>query len=109
MRYGMAATALLGAMLAACGHGRNGGTCGGGEYNRMILSMDATLHDALVAANDDKGAAGASGVFDLADVPPGSSRFWRDSHDAGGPHAPFDLSDETESGAPRGQVQYFRD
>ena len=85
------------------------GSCGGGEYNRMILSMDGALHDALVAANADKGAAGASGAFDLADVPADSSRFWRDSHDVGGPHAPFDLSDETEDGAPRGQVQYFRD
>jgi len=48
-------------------------------------------------------------IDDLGDVPGGSSRFWRDSHDLKGPHAPFDLSDETESGAPRGQVQYFRD
>ena len=85
------------------------GSCGGGEYNRMIMSMDPSLHDTLVAANLHQGAAGSNGVFDLADVQPGSSRFWRDSHDAGGPHAPFDLSDETESGAPRGQVQYFRD
>ena len=85
------------------------GSCGGGEYNRMILSMDATLHATLVAANDDKGAAGAGGVFDLADVPADNTRFWRDSHDVGGPHAPFDLSDETQDGAPRGQVQYFRD
>ena len=85
------------------------GSCGGGEYNRMIMSMDGALHAALVAANDHKGAAGPSGAFDLADVPADSSRFWRDSHDAGGPHAPFDLSDETEDGAPRGQVQYFRD
>jgi hypothetical protein len=85
------------------------GSCGGGEYNRMIMSMDGALHAALVAANGNKGAAGPSGAFDLADVPADSSRFWRDSHDAGGPHAPFDLSDETEDGAPRGQVQYFRD
>jgi hypothetical protein len=85
------------------------GSCGGGEYNRIIMSMDGALHAALVAANDDKGAAGAGGLFDLADVPADTSRFWRDSHDVGGPHAPFDLSDETEDGAPRGQVQYFRD
>jgi hypothetical protein len=85
------------------------GSCGGGEYNRMIMSMDAALHDALVAANTHKGAAGAGGAFDIADVPADSSRYWRDSHDLGGPHAPFDLSDETEDGAPRGQVQYFRD
>ena len=49
------------------------------------------------------------GAFDLADVAADSTRYWRDSHDAGGPHAPFDLSDETQDGAPRGQVQYFRD
>ncbi|HEY2747881.1 MAG TPA: hypothetical protein VGL86_24835 [Polyangia bacterium] len=85
------------------------GSCGGGEYNRMIMSMDPTLHDAFVAANDHQGAAGGSGAFDIADVPADSSRFWRDSHDLGGPHAPFDLSDETQDGAPRGQVQYFRD
>lgn len=85
------------------------GSCGDGEYNRIIMSMDGALHAALVAANSNKGAAGSGGVFDLADVPGGSSRFWRDSHDLGGPHAPFDLSDETENGAPRGQVQYFRD
>jgi len=78
------------------------GSCGGGEFNRMIMAMDLTLHDALVAANDHKGGAG-----DLADVPAGG--FWRDSHDLGGAHAPFDTSDETEGGAPRGQVQYFRD
>ena len=85
------------------------GSCGGGEYNRMIMSMDGTLHSALVAANDHKGAAGTGGAFDLADVPADDTRYWRDSHDAGGPHAPFDLSDETQDGAPRGQVQYFRD
>jgi len=85
------------------------GSCGDGEYNRIIMSMDGALHAALVAANGNKGAAGTGGVFDLADVPGGSSRFWRDSHDLAGPHTPFDLSDETETGAPRGQVQYFRD
>jgi len=83
------------------------GSCGGGEYNRMITSMDATLHDALVAANDHQGAPDAGGAYDLADIPAGG--FWRDSHDLAGPHAPFDLSDETDGGAPRGQVQYFRD
>ena len=34
---------------------------------------------------------------------------WRDSHDLGGTHAPFDQSDETNQGAPRGQTQYFKD
>ena len=79
------------------------GSCGGGEYNRMIMSMDPALQVAQVAANTHQGAA----PFDIADIPAGG--FWRDSHDAGGPHAPFDLSDETDGGAPRGQTQYFKD
>jgi hypothetical protein len=79
------------------------GSCGGGEYNRMIMSMDAHLQKSLLAANTRKGAA----PYDIADIPPTS--YWRDSHDAAGPHAPFDLSDETNAGAPRGQVQYFKD
>ena len=79
------------------------GSCGGGEYNRMIVSIDAALHDALVAANDRGGAA----PHDLADIPAESG--WRDSHDLAGPHTPFDLRDETASAAPRGQVQFFRD
>jgi hypothetical protein len=83
------------------------GSCGGGEYNRMILSMDAALQRALVAANQHQGAAQGNGKPDLADLPIGGN--WRDSHDLGGPHAPFDLSDETKDGAPRGQTQYFRD
>lgn len=79
------------------------GSCGGGEYNRMIVSIDDALHAALVLTNDHHGAT----PFDLADVPSGSG--WRDSHDLAGPHSPFDLSDETNDGAPRGQVQLFRD
>ena len=82
------------------------GLCGGGEYNRMIMSMDTKLHDTLVLANTHQGAK-QMGVFDIADIPANES--WRDSHDLGGPHAPFDLSDETNPGAPRGQVQFFKD
>ncbi len=83
------------------------GSCGGGEYNRMIMSQDMKLHDAQVAANDHQGALQPNNAYDIADTPTGT--FWRDSHDLGGPHAPFDLSDETDTGAPRGQTQYFRD
>lgn len=79
------------------------GSCGGGEYNRVIVHIDATLHDAQLAANTHQGAT----PYDISDVV--STSYWRDSHDLGGPHAPFDLSDETNSGAPRGQTQYFRD
>ena len=83
------------------------GSCGGGEYNRMIMSMDAHLHTSQVAAFTHKGAVQSNAKPDLADIPAGMS--WRDSHDAGGPHAPFDRSDETNQGAPRGQTQYFAD
>jgi hypothetical protein len=83
------------------------GSCGGGEYNRMIMSMDSALHAAQLAANRDQGARQANGRYDIADIPAPS--FWRNSHDLGGPHAPFDLSDETNQGAPRGQTQYFSD
>jgi len=83
------------------------GSCGGGEYNRMIMSMDAALHDAQVAANNHQGARQSSGTFDIADAPTGT--FWRNSKDLGGPHSPFDVSDETDQGAPRGQTQYFTD
>jgi hypothetical protein len=81
------------------------GSCGGGEYNRMMMSMDTTLQASLVAANVHQGAL-EMGVYDIADIPLASP--WRDSHDLGGPHAPFDLSDETNAGGPRGQVQYFQ-
>lgn len=83
------------------------GTCGGGENNRLVVSIDPTLHAALRAANDRAGATLPGGERDLADVI--GSSFWRDSHDLAGPHAPFTESDETEGGAPRGQVHYFRD
>lgn len=83
------------------------GSCGGGEYNRMIMSMDPALHEALRLANARRGARNGDGTFDLADIP--SDGFWRDSHDLGGPHSPFDLSDETDDGAPRGQVHFFDD
>ena len=85
------------------------GMCGGGEGNRMIMSIDMTLHASLIAANTNKGQPNGSGKPDIADVVTGSNDFWRDSHDLGGPHGPFDLSDETDNGAPRGQVQYFKD
>lgn len=83
------------------------GSCGGGEHNRMIMSMDATLRGALLAANEHKGAKQSNAKYDLGDVVPSSA--WRDSHDLGGPHAPFDRSDETTGGAPRAQTHYFAD
>jgi hypothetical protein len=85
----------------------NPGSCGGGEYNRMIMSMDSALQVAQLAANMHKGALQPSGRYDISDVV--TTSYWRDSHDLGGPHSPFDISDETNGGAPRGQTQYFSD
>ena len=79
------------------------GSCGGGEYNRMIMHVDAELHDSQLAAFQHQGAA----PYDISDVV--ATSYWRNSHDLGGPHAPFDTSDETNAGAPRGQTQYFAD
>lgn len=77
------------------------GSCGGAEFNRVVLSMDVALHRALVAANDNGDTRALSDVI--------ATSWWRASRDLGGPHAPFTLSDETEGGAPRGQVHFFRD
>jgi hypothetical protein len=87
--------------------GSDPGSCGGGEYNRMIMSMDAHLHASLLAANQHKGALQGNSKYDISDIP--ATSYWRDSHDLGGAHAPFDHSDETNQGAPRGQTQYFVD
>ena len=42
-------------------------------------------------------------------MPTHTDNVWRDSHDSGGPHGPFDMSDETDAGSPRAQVQFYRD
>jgi hypothetical protein len=83
------------------------GSCGGGEYNRMIMSMDAELHAAQLAASAHQGAIQGNGKYDISDIPSGG--FWRSSQDLGGAHAPFDTSDETNDGAPRAQTQFFAD
>ena len=83
------------------------GSCGGGEYNRMMVSTDSVLHDAQVSANAAHGGTLPNGEAILGDVV--ASSYWRDSQDLAGPHTPFDLSNETEQGAPRGQTHYFED
>ena len=66
--------------------------------------MDAALHTAQAAAFASSGSAGN---YTIADVNAGG--YWRNTHDVGGPHSPFDQSDETNDGGPRGQTQYFKD
>jgi hypothetical protein len=83
------------------------GSCGGGEHNRMILSMDPRLQAALLAANARKGALRPDGKREIGDVTAAS--YWRESQDPTGTHKPFDRSDETSQAAPRGQTQFFSD
>lgn len=80
------------------------GMCGGAG-NRMIMQIDAALHAELRTAFSMQGGPAAARTIGDAIT----TSFWRDSHDLGGSHAPFDESAETEAGAPRGQVQYFSD
>ena len=60
--------------------------CGDSEHNRLYVSIDDELAHALRA-------------HELA--------AWRASTDLAGPHDPFDLSLETVSGYPRGQLHLF--
>ena len=64
------------------------GGCGGGEFNRMFYSADDALLSRLRSVGTGLPA-------------------WRDTEDLAGPHEPFDQSNETEEGAPRGQVHFF--
>ena len=75
------------------------GSCGGAG-NRMIMSMDPMLHAAQIAAITHQGAQPTTSP--TSDVLARLARPRRS-------HAPFDLSDETNDGAPRGQTQYFGD
>jgi hypothetical protein len=95
-------TALYRAVGGENASGSDPGSCGGGEFNRLMMSMDQELHASLLLAFQNQGSGP-----DIADIP--TNGFWRDSHDLGGTHAPFTLSDETDDGAPRGQVQFFED
>ncbi len=61
---------------------------GGGEWHRTFFSAD----DLLIAA--------------LRSIHAGLP-LWAQSNDFGGPHDPFDQSDETIPGSPRGQVHFW--
>ena len=62
--------------------------CGGGEFNRIFLSVDETL---IAAFRDTDGW-----------LPE-----WGPTTDLAGPHDPFTQSSETHNGQPRGQAHFF--
>jgi len=94
------------------GGGSDGGDCGGGENNRLFLSMDAELWELMVAAWNEE--------MWIQDG--GTDTFWARTNDIAGPHDPFDASSETQSGLrcilitelpdsqpPTGQSHFFLD
>jgi hypothetical protein len=91
----------------AGGHGPNAGSgtgdCGGGDNNRLFMSMDHQLWLALGLANATSGSVGNPGPL----VDPWNNRAWGESSDIAGPHDPFNVSDETAYGSPRGQVHFW--
>ena len=83
--------------------GSGTGECGGSDNNRLFLSMDHQLWLAFGLANATSGSSGNPGPL----LDPGNNRAWRESSDFLGPHDPFNASDETSYGSPRGQVHFW--
>lgn len=79
------------------------GSCGGGDNNRLFVSMDRNLWLALGLANATSGSVGNPGPL----LDRWNNRNWRESQDIAGPHDPFTVSDETTYGSPRGQVHFW--
>ncbi len=75
--------------------GSNG--CGGMDYHRIFVSMDDTLRTAMIYSN-----YGYTMTIDQ-----NSNNYWKPSGDWGGPHPPFNMSDETAYGHPRGQMHFW--
>ncbi len=83
--------------------GSGTGDCGGTDNNRLFMQIDHDLWLAMGLAAATSGTVGSPGP--LQDQY--GSRMWRESEDPGGPHAPFNISDETNYGSPRGQTQFW--
>ncbi|TMQ11247.1 MAG: hypothetical protein E6J91_23635 [Deltaproteobacteria bacterium] len=95
--------------------------CGGdhGDESRLFFSMDHDVYGAMALAHvwaiDDAGYQGWSRAPLITDVQGGVPYYdyFRNSHDAGGPHAPFDWSDESKGGrtdspgSPTAQTQFW--
>jgi hypothetical protein len=84
---------------AILGDGLDGNHCGGDD-NRLFLSMDAYLKNAMNIAYNNPSS------FVTRDQ--NNNNYWKKSADGFGPHAPFDASDETSYGHPRGQVHFWK-
>ncbi len=83
--------------------GSGTGSCGGGDNNRLFMSMDHQLWLAFGLANATSGSVGNQGPL----LDPWNNRAWAETSDPMGAHDPFDASDETSYGSPRGQVHFW--
>lgn len=83
--------------------GMGGTECGELPFNRMWMKMDA----ALLKAFNDQNVKNAQIIFDT-----NFGTWWKMSEDGffvfGGPHDPFNASDETINDEPRGQAHFFK-
>ncbi len=79
------------------------GSCGGGDNNRLFMSMDYQLWLAFSLAHATTDDAGDPGPL----LDPWNNRSWQESSDLLGPHDPFNVSNETSYGSPRGQVHFW--
>ena len=84
---------------AILGDGLDGNHCGGDD-NRLFLSMDGYLRNAMIIAN------GNSNSFVTYDQ--NGNNYWKKSSDVQGPHSPFNASNETSYGHPRGQMHFWK-
>jgi hypothetical protein len=71
--------------------------CHGGDDNRIFVSMDDYLWEAMAYAN----------IGYITTIDANGNNDWKTSSDLAGPHSPFDASNETSYGHPRGQVQFW--
>jgi hypothetical protein len=71
--------------------------CHGGDDNRLFVSMDDYLWEAMAWAS----------LGYVTTIDTNGNPDWRPSGDWAGPHYPFDASNETSYGHPRGQLHYW--
>ena len=71
--------------------------CGDSDDNRIFVHMDDYLWEAMAYAN----------LGYVTTVDANGNNDWTTSSDLMGPHSPFDASNETSYGHPRGQVHFW--
>jgi hypothetical protein len=81
---------------AILGDEEDGNHCGGDD-NRIFVSMDDYLWYMMAYAN----------IGYITSIDQNNNNYWTQSSDPFGPHSPFDASNETSYGHPRGQMHFW--